>query len=134
MPKYIPIHTNTCSLIQYVPIRPLHIPDEVQISPHVQISPQCADFPSTLYDFPHSLCSHCSEHVRNGRRGSRSRRESGSKIKMLAVSLGRRSAPFQSFFSASFSVTSTSNRNCSCGQSGPVCDRRGSRMPGSLSP
>jgi len=27
MPKYIPIHTNTCSLIQYVPIRPLHIPD-----------------------------------------------------------------------------------------------------------
>ena len=29
MPKYIPIHTNTCSLIQYVPIRPLHIPDEL---------------------------------------------------------------------------------------------------------
>ena len=30
MPKYIPIHTNTCLLIQYVPIRPLHIPDEGQ--------------------------------------------------------------------------------------------------------
>jgi len=29
MPKYIPIHTNTCSLIQYVPIRPLHIPDDL---------------------------------------------------------------------------------------------------------
>ena len=82
-------------------------PHKVQISPHVQISPENANFPSTLYDFPHSLCLHCSEHVRNGRRGSWSRRESGSKIKMLAVSLGRRIGDdlhrFSPFFGLLFS-------------------------------